>query len=161
MPQSETRHLSVRDKSGIVLWLRLVKCYNLAMRGVRNSLKGELTLPQFDVLTQLSRNEEGLNFSQLSDLLLVTAGNLTGIIERMVTQGLVAKQVNPQDRREVFLHLTPTGRELSNKLIQRHEQEVLSMLAGVPEGSLETLKQHLGLLRDTLEAHAQKTREPA
>ncbi len=157
MPQSETRHLSVRDKSGIVLWLRLVKCYNLAMRAVRNRLKGELTLPQFDVLTQLSRNDEGLNFSQLSELLLVTAGNLTGIIERMVKQGLVAKQVNPEDRREVFLKLTPQGRELCDKLIPQHEQEVLTMLSDLPEASIDSLKQQLGMLRDVLESHVHRS----
>ncbi|MCC6572856.1 MAG: MarR family transcriptional regulator [Planctomycetes bacterium] len=156
MPQSETRHLSVRDKAGIVLWLRLVKCYNLAMRAVRNALNGELTLPQFDVLTQLSRNEEGLNFSQLSELLLVTAGNLTGIIDRMVKQGLVAKHVNPQDRREVFLKLTTSGRELCGRLIPQHELEILKLISGMPEQAIESLKQNLGLLRDALEVHASK-----
>lgn len=150
--QYSGRFANTRQKQIVGMWLRLVKCYNLAMRMVRDSLRDEITLPQFDVLSQLSRMPDGLTFSQLSKLLLVTAGNLTGIIDRLEAQGLVKREQNPKDRRETFIKLTTEGRKLSDELIPKHENDIVQIFGGITDPQLETLRLALGELRSHLEA---------
>ena len=61
--------------------LRIATCYNLLMREARQTIaqRWSLTLPQFDVLAELARADAcGFTFVELSRLLLVTSGNLTG-----------------------------------------------------------------------------------
>src|SRR5438876_1083440 len=72
--------------------LRVVSCYNLLMRETRRRVdsRWNLTLPQFDVLAELVRTDRrGFTFVELSRLLLVTSGNLTGVVDRLEARQLV------------------------------------------------------------------------
>ena len=139
----------------IGMWLRMAKCYNLALREVRASLKDDCTLPQFDVLSQLKRAEvTGLTFSELSRKLLVTAGNLTGIIDRLEQQGLVRRETNPKDRRETFIKLTPAGSDTCAEIIPRHERDLIKIFSGLKPEVVESLRTGLAELRKHLDEHA-------
>ena len=71
-------------KQAAGVWIRLVKCHGLVMREVRRRVaQSDTTLPQFDVLAQLLRHPQGMTSTELSRVLLVTAGNLTGIVDRL------------------------------------------------------------------------------
>ena len=70
-----------------------------------------LTLPQFDVLAQLLRHDGPMTASELSQALLVTAGNVTGILDRLKSRALIRRTVNPVDRRVRYLSLTGRGRQ--------------------------------------------------
>src|SRR5690348_6168347 len=75
-----------RTRDALRTHLRIATCYNLMMREARQLIAGRwrLTLPQFDVLAELARaDERGFTFVELSRLLLVTSGNLTGIVNRL------------------------------------------------------------------------------
>ena len=71
-----------RDPGPLALsaWVRLLKAHGLILREVRRALPGTLTLPQFDVLAQLYRRPDGMTPGELTRELLVTAGNVTGIV---------------------------------------------------------------------------------
>src|SRR4051812_19052198 len=79
-----------RTRLSLRVHLRIASCRNLLMRESRRSVeRSGLTLPQFDVLAELARAEHaGFTFGELSRLLLVTAGNLTGIVDRLEADGL-------------------------------------------------------------------------
>lgn len=142
------------ERSLIGMWLRLAKCYNLALREVRASLNDQCTLPQFDVLSQLKRSEvTGLTFSELSRKLLVTAGNLTGIIDRLEQQGLVRRETNPRDRRETFIKLTPKGQDTCAEIIPRHERDLVKIFDGLKPETVELLRTGLAELRKHLDEH--------
>src|ERR1700730_8694119 len=71
-------------REAIGVHVRIASCYNLLMREARSRINSRwrLTLPQFDVLAELARaDERGFTFVELSRLLLVTSGNLTGIVD--------------------------------------------------------------------------------
>lgn len=147
--------LQPAERAMIGMWLRLAKCYNLALREVRASLKDDCTLPQFDVLSQLKRAEAtGLTFSELSQKLLVTAGNLTGIIDRLEQQGLVRRETNPKDRRETFIKLTPKGLDTCSEIIPRHERDLVKIFDGLKPETVELLRSGLAQLRKHLDDHA-------
>jgi DNA-binding MarR family transcriptional regulator len=70
-----------------------------------------LTLPQFDVLATLSHGE-GITQQELSELLLVTKGNVVGLIDRVSAAGWVERRPDPEDRRANRLYLTNAGRKM-------------------------------------------------
>ena len=136
------------------VWVRLLKAHGLLLREVRRRVPEELTLPQFDVMAQLHRNDAGMTPRGLTRELLVTAGNLTGIVERLVGLGLVERRSVPEDRRAVRLRLTPRGRRLMSRAIPRHRRDVETLLATVAPSELVRLRDILGELNRTLEERA-------
>ncbi len=133
------------------VWLRLLKAHGLVLRELRRRIPEDLTLPQFDVLAQLSRRPEGMTPGALTRALLVTAGNVTGIVERLAGIGLVDRQPVPTDGRAVQVVLTPRGRALMRRALPRHRQDVEEILAGVPAADLARLRALLGRLNRALE----------
>jgi DNA-binding MarR family transcriptional regulator len=138
------------------VWVRLLKAHGLLLREVRRRVPAPLTLPQFDVLAQLHRRgERGMTSGELTRELLVTAGNLTGIVERLVRMGLVSRHRVPEDGRAVRVRLTARGRQLMARAIPRHRREVAALLSVLPPGELRRLRLLLGTLGEELQARAE------
>lgn len=142
--------LTPSERARVGLWLRLARCYNLAMRELRSGLREECTMPQFDVLAQLERSPEGLTFSALSEKLLVTAGNLTGIVDRLEKQGLARRETNPADRRQTFIKLTDKGREYCDKIIPQHTHDIAKLFGGLTDNTVQNLRSDLEQLSTLL-----------
>jgi DNA-binding MarR family transcriptional regulator len=125
-------------------WLRLMKVHNLILARARRSLAGRCTLPQFDVLAQIDRSEDGLTFRELARHLLVSAGNLTVIVRRLEREGLVRREVVESDRRSYRIVLTPGGRRFIRALIPRHRRDLDRILGEIPGPVLRALRRRLG-----------------
>ena len=102
---NDEHHISLR------LWLRLLSCTNQIEAHVRHNLQRcfSTTLPRFDLMAQLERAPEGLKMSELSQRMMVTGGNVTGIADGLQKEGLVVREVDPLDRRAVRVKLAPEG----------------------------------------------------
>jgi DNA-binding MarR family transcriptional regulator len=133
------------------VWVRLLKAHGLVLREVRRLVPAGLTLPQFDVLAQLDRRPEGMTPKELTRELLVTAGNVTGIVERLVQQGLVSREEVPHDRRTVRIRLTPEGRRRMGQALPAHRRDLARLLARVPPSVLVALREALGGFLQALE----------
>lgn len=138
----------------VSVWLRLLKAHALVMRALRRHLPEGLTLPQFDVLVQLHRHPGGMTSRELTQELLVTAGNVTGLVDRLQALGLVERHPVVEDRRAVRIVLTPRGRRLASQAIPRHRREIESLLSRVPARDLARLRRLLGELGRSLEESA-------
>ena len=98
-----------------------------ASRSIEATLRERLrerfatTLPRFDVMAALSRFEDGLKMSQLSGVLRVSNGNVTGIVDRLVDDGLVIRVPVPGDRRASLVRLTRRGQEEFARQAIAHE----------------------------------------
>jgi|SRR5688572_12185380 len=143
-----------RTTLALSVWVRLLKAHGLVLRELRRRVPEELTLPQFDVLAQRSRREEGMSPSELTRVLLVTAGNVTGIVNRLVRSGLVERRPVPADRRAVRVALTPRGRQVMARALPRHGRDVASILSALSERDLTQLRLLLGRLTHGLEGTA-------
>jgi DNA-binding MarR family transcriptional regulator len=122
--------------------VRLATCYNLLMQQARTRVadRWKLTLPQFDVLAELARSDRrGFTFIELSRLLLVTSGNLTGIVDRLEARHLVRRVPDESDRRVVRVRLTEKGRALTRQMLPRHAADLDQVLAFMPAGALKRL----------------------
>ncbi len=139
-------------KQAASVWVRLVKCHDLVMREVRQRVsQGDTTLPQFDVLAQLYRHPQGVTATELSRALLVTAGNLTGIIDRLEARGLVTRTPQAHDRRVRLLKLTAAGRRLATREVARHEQWLAQIFSGLEATEQQALVRALDALRHSLD----------
>jgi len=152
----ETR-ATVDDHRALRLWLRLLTCSQLIERQVRTRLRSRFgtTLPRFDLLSQLERHPQGLKMNELSRLLMVTGGNVTGIVDQLVKEGLVERVDDAADRRAWRVKLTRTGDRAFAAMARAHEEWVVELLSGVSRRDSDALMQLLARLKQaTLEKSA-------
>jgi len=88
-------------KDELRLWLRLFTCKEVIESEVRRRLRDtfEITLPRFDLLAQLERTPKGMTLGELSQRMMVSNGNVTGVVDRLVEQGLISRRPSPKDFR--------------------------------------------------------------
>ncbi len=140
---------------GVSLWVRLLESHNLMLAEVRRRLAEDSTMPRFDLLANLER-EDGQTLAALSRHMLVTAGNLTGLVDRAERDGVVERRADPADRRLSRVFLTAKGKELVQSLIPVHASHVSELLAALDAGERRELRRMLGKLRDSLLARKTK-----
>ena len=131
------------------VWLRLLSCSAQIEQQIRQLLRTRFatTLPRFDYLAQLDRHPDGLRMNVLSRYLMVTGGNVTGLTDQLVKEGLVQRTFDPEDRRSWLVSLTPKGREEFALMAAEHEKWLIEMFKGLPRASKDALYEHLGHLR--------------
>ena len=141
-----------RAKQTLRLWLRLLSTHNLIEQHIRRNLmqRFECTLPQFDVLAELEHAGEAQTMSQVSRNLMVTNGNLTGVVDRLAREGLVAREVSPRDRRVQHLSLTAHGRERFEAMAAEHERWLAELFADLTRDRLDETADAIHQLRDAL-----------
>ncbi|MDA8453254.1 MarR family transcriptional regulator [Acidovorax sp. GBBC 3334] len=131
------------------IWLRLLACSTQIEQQIRQWLRTrfDTTLPRFDYLAQLDRHPDGLRMNVLSRYLMVTGGNVTGLTDQLVKEGLVERTEDQEDRRSWRVRLTEKGRAEFTVMAQEHEHWLAGLFAGLPGTSKEALYEHLGHLR--------------
>jgi DNA-binding MarR family transcriptional regulator len=136
-------HLSVR------LWLRMLSCTNRIEGVVRQNLQSnfQTTLPRFDLMAQLERAPQGLKMSELSQRMMVTGGNVTGIADSLEKDGLVVREADSLDRRVCRIKLTAEGQRQFRRMAAVHEQWVIELFEGMSARSKEQLVELLGKLK--------------
>lgn len=107
---SETR-AQAQDHRALRQWLRLLACTNHIEAPLRTRLHQQFggSLPRFDLMAQLDREPGGMKMRELSRRLRVTGGKVTGLTHRLVAEGLVQRQDDPNDRRACTVQLTAEG----------------------------------------------------
>lgn len=102
------------SKERLRLWLKLLKASGMIEEEVRRRLRRDFdwTLPRFDVMSALHRHPDGLKMSEISRLLRVSNGNITGIVDKLTDEGLALRVSVAGDRRANLIRLTPKGRAL-------------------------------------------------
>jgi len=131
------------------IWVRLLECHNLVLAELRKSFEGECTLARFDLVANIDR-EDGLTLAELSRRMLVTAGNITGLVDRAERDGVVARRPDASDRRLVRVHLTPRGQRLARELIPAHAARLSTLFKGLDVGERRELRRLAGKLRASL-----------
>lgn len=138
------------SKQRLRLWLRLLRTARAVEGALRERLRQafSMTLPQFDVLAALARTDSGMTMTELSRLLMVSNGNVTGIIDRLTAEGLVTRQAAAGDRRAIQVSLTSRGRQRFGAVATAHEAWVDELLSEFTRADTEVLIGHLdGLAR--------------
>lgn len=123
----------LEEKQRLRLWLRLLKVSRLIENELRERMRQQFntTLPRFDVMAALFRARDGLKMSELSAALRVSNGNVTGIIERLVSEDLVVREPIPGDRRAMRVRLTSSGQKEFSNMASVHQKWIDELLHDV------------------------------
>ena len=145
--------ISKDSKERLRLWIRLLRASRTIEAELRERLRQEFdtTLPRFDVMAALYRAPEGMLMSGLSRFLLVSNGNVTGIVDRLVSEGLVTRARRNGDRRTSMVRLTEAGVTQFRAMAAAHETWIGELLGGVSEEDTRLLSDMLTSFRSNWE----------
>lgn len=134
------------------VWIALDRVHSLMSRRIHATMTDhDVTLPQYKVLRLLL--EEGqMTANVLSGHMGVTPGNLTGVVDRLESAGLVSRQRDPQDRRCIHVSLTEAGQARAQAIIPSIRGRVQSLFAALDPAAFEAFQHSLNLLEASLDA---------
>ena len=135
------------DHQAIRLWLRLLTCTNLIERHLRNRLRSEfdITLPRFDLMAQLAREPEGLTMGDLSQRMMVSGGNVSGIATQLEKEGLISREPVPGNRRAFCVTLTEAGHKRFAEMATAPEGWIVDCLGELSDSEYEHM---MAMLKD-------------
>ena len=140
---SETKAVELPEDHGdeLRLWLRLLTCSTLIEGEVRSRLRDrfDVTLPRFDLMAQLDKVPDGMTLSDVSRRMMVSNGNVTGLVERLVESGHIDRRTSDQDRRVQVIRLTKAGRAEFRKMAAEHELWIAEIFADLSEKDVRDL----------------------
>ena len=129
----QSSRLTPDHHQSLKLWLRMLSCTLRIENEIRTRLRTtfDITLPRFDLMAQLERYPDGLRMGELSRRMMVTGGNVTGITDQLEREELVARVLDPNDRRVFAVKLTEHGRRAFATMAAVHEGWVADLLKDV------------------------------
>src|SRR5262249_58983435 len=129
--------------------VRLFACKTLIEGEVRRRLRDsfDVTFPRFDVMAQLDRIPGGMTLGELSARMMVSNGNVTGLVERLVEQELLDRRPSPNDRRAQIVSLTPEGRRAFRAMARANENWIAEIFEGLTPREVDDLLRLLGKLK--------------
>jgi len=152
MAQSKPLPQTDGSKQRLRLWIGLLKGTKRVENAVRDRLRREFdtTLPRFDVMAMLQKSGLGLKMSELSSELMVSNGNVTGIIDRLVSDGLVVRVSIKGDRRATLVRLTPKGETEFGQMAKAHEGWIAELLGDLTELEMDRMAAALIKVKDNV-----------
>src|SRR6185295_4003786 len=128
-------------KTELRLWLRLLTCTTLIENEVRRRLRDQfnITLPRFDLLAQLDRAPNGMTLGELSQRMMVSNGNITGLVDRLAEQGLIRRKPDAKDRRVHIVSLTAEGQKFFRSMARVNADWVGEIFSGLSPKDIEAL----------------------
>jgi DNA-binding MarR family transcriptional regulator len=152
----KTADTSAETKARLRLWIRLLRASRFVEGVTRERFKKQfdVTLPRFDVMAALYRKPEGMLMSEIARFLIVSNGNVTGIVDRLVSEGFVARSQRDGDRRTSFITLTRRGRAAFAAMAAAHAGWIDELLASVSARDAEQLSAKLKSFRSEWEGEA-------
>jgi DNA-binding MarR family transcriptional regulator len=124
-----------REKESLRTWLRLLSCESMIEQRLRSMFR-----QHFDVLSELEHASAPLTMSELSHELMVSNGNITGVIDRLVTMGLVQRERPEHDRRIQYIQLTEKGSAEFRRMAELHESWISVLLADLSQKEMQQLQ---------------------
>ena len=133
----------------------MLSCTNLASSEIRRRLRSHfgVTLPRFDLMAQLFREPDGLRLGELSKRMMVTNGNVTGLIERLSREALIRRETADGDMRVCVVKLTPAGRAVFADMAAAHERWVAELFAGIRRHEIDVLMAGLAVVKQSIAGH--------
>ena len=141
-----------------IAWLALVRCFTSIERVLMRHFaqKYNSSLPRYDVLTALALNRKGLTMGELASLLMVTKGNITGVVRRLLHDKLVLKSTSRSDRRVQSVKISAKGLRLWDKMHADYDQMISELMSGQSEAQIQGLVTALKRTRRLVETNAAK-----
>jgi DNA-binding MarR family transcriptional regulator len=152
MPDTHRRNLEAES------WLAVVHAYQSCTRRYAQMLEHfELTIPQLDVMSAVRGLGDDATPRAIAEHLLVTKGNVTGLIARLESGGLLGRRPHPTDGRSFVCELTPNGRTLFQLARAAAARFITEQLAPFSDRQLADTRDQMTRMRahlDAIDPHA-------
>jgi DNA-binding MarR family transcriptional regulator len=141
----------------------LLTCTTLIEGEIRSRLREhfDVTLPRFDLMAQLDKVPDGMTLSDVSKRMMVSNGNVTGLVERLVESGHIDRRTSPADRRVQVIRLTKLGRAVFRKMALEHEGWIAELFSDLNEKDLKELMRLLAKTKTSTQKAMQSRLAPA
>jgi DNA-binding MarR family transcriptional regulator len=138
------------DRLEVETWALLVRMMSRLERRLEQPLvRHGLSIPQFDILATLGF-EQGITQQELALRLLVTKGNICGMIDRMEASGWVQRKPDSEDRRLNRLYLSRKGKALLAETMPEQQARLKEVMSALEPGELQSLYQFLDRLDEAI-----------
>lgn len=139
-------------------WLSMIRCFSSIEHVLMRHFAQEYqsSLPRYDVLTSLALNRDGLTMGDLATMLMVTKGNITGVVRRLEREKLILRKTSKVDRRVQSVKISAKGARLWERMHADYDEIISALLAGESDSQLHSLERSLERTRHTIQNNAQK-----
>jgi DNA-binding MarR family transcriptional regulator len=129
---------------------RVVASYELLMHRIASShapdlLEVAVTMSQAKVLYLIAA-ARGMRMSELAVRLGVSISTTSGVVDRLVDHGLLARHDDPADRRQVVVTITPTGNTNLERFRELNAAQMRRLLALLSDPELDVVERATALL---------------
>jgi len=133
-------HLDLR------VWLMLMTIHKLVRNEISRRFRDRfaVTLPRFDLMSQLRRSPNGLRMVEISKRLMVTNGNVTAITNQLEKERLVRRTVDSCNRSAFIIEMTPKGKKAFDAMAREHQGWLVDLLSGWTNAEKKAMLSLLG-----------------
>ncbi|WP_176777071.1 MarR family transcriptional regulator [Candidatus Avelusimicrobium faecicola] len=96
-----------------------------------------ITAAQYNILALLAEEDDHINQLTISRRMLVSQGNITRILDKLVAADLITRVEDEQDRRHKLISITPKGKKLHQKIKPQYEALIQKLPQSLPESVQE------------------------
>ncbi len=143
--------------------IQLMELFNQISRKIRKTLAPvfrEHELSHTEIFTMFVMNERKTSrVTELAAVVGVPASTFTGILDRLVAQGYLERDPDPEDRRSLLLTATPKLKTFIQGLMAPMEDRLKEVFRAMPQTRLERLVGDLQFILERLEQTDQKIAE--
>ena len=119
--------------------------------------RGKITLPQLWVLECLSRRKESSPMNLLAESLRISRPAATGLVDRLIAQGLVRREGDPKDRRVVRITITPKGQKTIDNIWEQKRRTIVRAFGQI---SPSDRAQYITILKKVVDNLTQSQAKP-
>jgi MarR family transcriptional regulator, organic hydroperoxide resistance regulator len=131
-------------------WIQMMRTSSRMERRLEQALERHgLSIAQFDILATLGF-EQGITQQDLAERLLVTKGNICGMIDRMEVGGWVERRPDPEDRRVNRLFLTRQGKTKLGQTLPEQDALLKQLMSALNPAEIQSLYQFLDRLDEAV-----------
>lgn len=134
MQSLKSLHMDDSETLYLKLWLQLAKSSKAIEQEMEARFQKNFkqSMSRFDVLSQLDRcDPEWLPMGKLAGQLIASKGNITRLVDRMISEGLIDRRPSPEDRRIIQVGLTEKGRALFEEMAVAHAEWAKTLLGNL------------------------------
>lgn len=138
------------SETNLKLVIALARTHDVLFDKIEDNVQGfGLTISEFGVLEMLYHKGEQ-PVQRVAEKILVTSGTITYVIDKLVGKNLVERVRCQDDKRVIYVHLTPAGKKMIGDIFPAHEAFLDEILRPIPPGAIQCLTDHLASLQKVL-----------
>jgi len=127
----------------IILWVRYVRTFSRIYGEIVHSLREtDITAPQLDILVCLHRGGS-LPLNEIAKRLLLSGGNVTGVVDRLERDGFVKRIRSTEDRRIVNIAITEQGIRTVKQVLPIYDRKINAIFSGLTVKERKTFRRLL------------------